>query len=147
MPSMPDRIPESLQKKISERLSFYDDLGIQLFYKDRAASSIVSRRLPGESSAPGNCSPEVRQQISSKDSFLPKRAPESTRLASSTPPAGLATSSNVAPATRSAFQQTMPPAPSRKLDLPSAPGGPSLFETVNRIQNDTLLKIRDDIGD
>lgn len=28
-----------------------------------------------------------------------------------------------------------------------APSGPSLFESVNRVQDDTLLKIREDIGD
>jgi uracil-DNA glycosylase len=31
--------------------------------------------------------------------------------------------------------------------LPAAPSGPSLFEAVNRIENDTLLKIRADLGD
>ena len=36
--SMPARIPDSLQKKISQRLSFYDDLGVRLFYKDRGAT-------------------------------------------------------------------------------------------------------------
>ena len=144
---MPDRIPESLQKKISERLTFYGDLGIELFYKDRATSSIDSKQSPVDSLAPENFSPQVCQQISSKDSSLPKRTPESPRPASSTPQASLATSSNAASPTRSALQQMAPPAPSRKLDLPSAPSGPSLFETVNRIQDDTLPKIRDDIGD
>jgi uracil-DNA glycosylase len=34
---MPDRLPEALQKNLSERLSYYDDIGIKLFYRDRVA--------------------------------------------------------------------------------------------------------------
>ncbi len=37
---MAERISETLQKKLSDRLSFYDDLGIQLFYRDRGATAV-----------------------------------------------------------------------------------------------------------
>ncbi len=32
---MPDSAPDSLQKKMEERLRYYEDLGIRVFYKDR----------------------------------------------------------------------------------------------------------------
>ena len=34
---MVERIPEALQKKITDRLRFYEDLGIRQFYQDRIA--------------------------------------------------------------------------------------------------------------
>ena len=34
---MADRISETLQQKISARLSFYEDIGIDLFYRDRTS--------------------------------------------------------------------------------------------------------------
>jgi hypothetical protein len=34
---MAERISETLQKKLSDRLGFYEDLGIRLFYRDRGA--------------------------------------------------------------------------------------------------------------
>jgi uracil-DNA glycosylase family 4 len=34
---MAERIPEALQKKLSDRLSYYEDIGIRLFYRDRGA--------------------------------------------------------------------------------------------------------------
>src|SRR5436853_7755362 len=44
---MAERIPETLQKKLSERLSFYEDLGIRLLYRDRGAGVApdIERRL------------------------------------------------------------------------------------------------------
>src|SRR5262249_44822944 len=50
-------------------------------------------------------------------------------------------------ATHGKFPQVAPPALARRLDLPGAPSGPSLFAVVNRVVDDSLLKIRDDIGD
>lgn len=38
---MAERIPENLQQKLSERLRFYEDIGIQLFYRDRGAGERV----------------------------------------------------------------------------------------------------------
>src|SRR5260370_2772972 len=44
---MAERISETLQKKLSSRLSFYEDLGIRLFYRDRGAGAEpdMERRL------------------------------------------------------------------------------------------------------
>lgn len=118
---MPERLPESLAKKISDRLSYYDDLGIDLFYKDRAAVLIpaASPRVPASSAA------AVPQTPFTRGTTVPKPTPNRV------------------------LPRTFPPAPpaSPKADLFPRPAGPSLFEAVNRIADDTLLKIRDDIGD
>ena len=39
---MPESTPDNLKKKIKERLRYYEDLGIRLFYKDRAGGQHIS---------------------------------------------------------------------------------------------------------
>jgi uracil-DNA glycosylase len=125
--SMPARIPDSLQKKISQRLSFYDDLGVRLFYKDRAAGS--NRAVA--SSATESFAAPVTQQISYEESALPKstRKPESPK-----------------PAPRSATPFSALPQPARTTILPVSTG-PSLFEAFDKVPDDSLLKIRTDLGE
>ena len=114
---MAERIPEALQKKLSDRLGFYDDLGIRLFYKDRGGTgrSIAALHVPETSAAP------APRQIFHEETTLPKpaRRPEPLRAA--------------------------PVAP--KIDVLPIPSGPSLFESVEKIANDSLLKIREDLGE
>jgi len=43
---MAERIPEALQEKLTKRLTFYQDIGIQLFYFDRYPQQLAS--LPEE---------------------------------------------------------------------------------------------------
>jgi uracil-DNA glycosylase family 4 len=38
---MPDRLPDALREKISRRLSYYEDIGISLFYRDRLVARDV----------------------------------------------------------------------------------------------------------
>jgi DNA polymerase len=118
---MPDQIPQTLEKKLSERLSFYEDLGIRLFYRDRRA---------GLASVSG-----ARSELSAN-----------------------LTDSNVVP-----HEEITLPKPVRKPDLrkpalvgspeilkaPPLPkaSAPSLFEVVDRIVDDTLLKVRNDLGE
>lgn len=133
---MSGRIYETLQKKISERLSFYDDLGVRLFYKDRGApilsaaagptaASSATENIAAEISVTGNSGAAIRQQMSYEETSLPKsiRKPELSNP------------------TRSLLQPAPKPAP-----LP-VPSGPSLFEAVEKIKDDTLLKIRSDLGE
>jgi uracil-DNA glycosylase family 4 len=109
---MAERIPEPLQKKIAGRLSFYEDLGIRLFYRDR--SSALCDNVPLIAFAPA---PPAEKEIT-----LPKsvRKPELQKAA-------------LAPAPRIA-------------SLPK-PAGPSLFEAAEKIADDTLLRIREDLGE
>lgn len=126
MRSMPARIPDSLQKKISQRLTFYDDLGVRLFYKDRGASGIraVAAATTEFFAAP------VGQQISHEEAALPK----STQKPELPAPAQFAP--RVAPAQ-----------PLRMPNVFPVPAGPSLFEAFDKVPGDTLLKIRTDLGE
>jgi len=107
-------IPESLQAKIEERLRYYEDLGIRLFFRDRGPS--------GSSSVNSSvAAPPTR----SGPSFAERSWP--------TPPSRVVAPVAAAPVTRVAAVR--------------APAGPSLFEEVDKIKDDTLLKIREDLGD
>src|SRR5579864_7018898 len=122
--AMPERLSESLQKKLTERLSFYDDIGIDLFYRDRFnqdQNSISSPTVETYAQAPAVVS--APPTISIKETNLPKTV-RNVEISKPTPKAG-------------------PP----KIDILPVSSGPSLFEFVNKIANDTLLKIREDLGD
>lgn len=111
---MPESIPESLQARIEERLRYYEDLGIRLFYRDREPSAV----------SPSDSSPTVPQVGSVSipgESSLPK-----------------AKSKMSVPVVAPAVPRMAPIV---------APSGPSLFEAVEKVQDDSLLKIREDLGD
>ena len=110
---MPERLPETLQQKLSDRLRYYDDIGIGRFYRDRGAT------LPPNALVT-TAAPEVLPII--EELSLPKREPKSTQ-----------------PVAASAASHKLEPVP--------APSGPSLFEAANKIENDTLPLIRENLGD
>ena len=101
---MPERIPAALREKLTARFTFYQDIGIQLFYRDRYPHQLAS----------------VTEDIP-----LPKPAQKTQ------------------PVRPSLEDRPAPPKPSV---FPAA-SGPSLFEAINRIPDDTLLKIHTDLGD
>jgi uracil-DNA glycosylase family 4 len=120
---MSEQIPETLQKKIADRLGFYEDLGIRMFYRDRGTEIAAGgeQRLETASvSVHSNVFPSEEATVpkSALKSGLPKAAPV---IASATPK-------------------------SSHLPLP-APSGPSLFESIEKVADDTLLKIREDLGE
>src|SRR5260370_166678 len=119
---MAERISETLQKKLSGRLGFYEDLGIVLSYRDRGA--VVA--------------PHGERQI---------ETPETARL-STIEPQKEATLPK--PARKPALQKTAPvvtPPVSPKIASLPVVAGPSLFEAVEKIAGDTLLKVREDLGE
>jgi uracil-DNA glycosylase len=110
---MPERFSPSLQQKIEDRLRYYEDLGIRLFYKERGASGPISGpEVSGGAALLSAAAVEVQETP------LPKPTPKA------------------APAKAAAQVPVIAP-----------PSGPSLFEAVNKITDDTLLKIREDLGD
>lgn len=117
---MPVNRPERLQEKLTERLAFYEDLGIRLFYRDRGAGSISLCDAPVESSKTVARSNETVPQA--RSSPLPSYKPD--------------------------FTKAVPPAPPKvpPLALPVS-AGPSLFDFADKIANDTLLRIREDLGE
>jgi len=114
---MPGQIPENLQRKVAERLAFYEDLDIRFFYRDRHAEANFQREGPVED-------PMRPAQIAYQEPTLPKipRRP------------GL-------PKVVATVVSKMPPLP-----LPAAPG-PSLFDSADKVMGDTLPRIREDLGE
>ncbi len=112
---MPERLSDSLQQKISDRLLFYEDIGIGHFYRSRGDADLA--REPQAVAA----AQKPIQRI--EEPSLPKLQPKPTSAA------------------------PVAPTPLRKFEPPRVDDGPSLFEASNKIENDTLLKIREDLGD
>jgi uracil-DNA glycosylase len=113
---MPERVSESLQQKIEDRLKYYEDLGIKLFYTDRSGIGAgLANAVPAPVAAPS--------ETISEESSLPKSAPKPSIAKAAT---AIAVTPNV----------------------PVAPASvSSLFASVDKVTDDTLLKIREDIGD
>lgn len=112
---MPERFPPSLQRKIEERLRYYEDLGIGLFYRDRGAggSSVASAEPASESFS-------ERAEI-----ILPPL-----------------------PSPEEIIRPMETPKPLKIVDVPvPPPSGPSLFEGADKVKDDSLLKIREDLGE
>jgi uracil-DNA glycosylase len=172
---MSERLPDALQKKISQRLSFYDDLGLRLFYTTRHHAVFPGEVNNSESVAPlaaalggssaASNAPRVAlaagqpfasasrveaHSSSSEEQSLPKSvrtSPPSPAYAF--PPEPSAVGPSVARPPLYAPQKVLAvssAANAKAFELPKV-SGPSLFEAVNRIDGDTLLKIREDIGD
>jgi len=117
---MPGQIPENLRKKVAERLAFYEDLGIHFFYRDRHPEAILQQGEPVESVE----HPVRPTQIAHQEPALPKIPLRP----------GLPKAASIGPS-------KVPPLP-----LPAAPG-PSLFEAADKIAGDTLLRVREDLGE
>ena len=105
---------------MAERLAFYEDLGIRLFYRDRHPEANFQQEEPADSVE----GPLPPAQIAYQEPTLPKspRSPGLPKVVSTVP-------------------SKMPPLP-----LPAAPG-PSLFDAADKILGDTLLRVRDDLGE
>ncbi len=128
---MAERIPEPLQKKLSERLHFYEDLGVRLFYKQR--SPVCSQFAPVPVTDPH--AESVSQQIPHEEAALPNSTPIPV------PPKAAQPAPRIAPPLHAPSQ------PARKPDVLPVPAGPSLFEAFDKVPDDTLLKIRTDLGE
>ena len=117
---MTGQIPENLRKKIAERLTLYEDLGIRLFYRDRRSSENLPTGLAQQSAAALPSSPTTLRE----EPTLPKTY-RKLELQKAVP---------------------VPPARISPLPLPTSPG-PSLFDAADKIVDDTLLRIREDLGE
>ena len=116
---MPEHLDPVLQNKISQRLKFYQDLGLGPFYRERGASGMRASSLVVEPSATASVV---------KESTLPK--------------GGITLPAQDLAAANFAAREGAP----KSLVLPAA-GGASLFDAANKIAGDTLLKIREDLGE
>jgi uracil-DNA glycosylase len=101
---MAERIPAALEEKLRKRLTFYQDIGIDLFYRDR---------FPQQNAA-------VTEEIT-----LPKPVQKPQPAKVTTP--------------------TVQPA--KELDVFPRSSNVSLFDSMNKVANDSLPAILSDIGD
>jgi uracil-DNA glycosylase len=116
---MPTPVPEGLQKKVADRLAFYQDLGIAPFYRDRHDESVFQEQLMQSAESAVRSS-----QIPHEEPTLPKPLPKP----------------NLQKPVPAALPKTAP------LPLPAAPA-PSLFDAADKIVDDTLLRIHEDLGE
>jgi uracil-DNA glycosylase family 4 len=146
---MADRISETLQQKISARLTFYEDIGIDLFYRDRAAISRSVVPVPADLAVdlPGYSPAELDEPRESAFEGV-----ETSAAAAEEIPETIAVPEmpeDTLP--RTPRKPVLPPASALK--LPAAPrvvlppSKTALFDATEKISGDSLLKIRDDIGD
>ena len=119
---MAERIPDTLREKLSDRLSFYEDLGIRLFYRDRGAGISLP---PDERRSESLATKQFAIPTLQKEETLPKPSSK--------------------PVLQKPALPVMPASP-KFAPLP-APAGPSLFESVEKIANDSLPMIREDLGE
>jgi uracil-DNA glycosylase len=110
---MPGRPDETLPKQFTERLHYYQELGINLFYKDRLMSARAGKEpVPAAGRA------------------------EPTQVPSKRPAAVTITRAGVAAVKAAPAAEPLPVAP-----------GLTLFEAAERVENDSLEKILEEIGD
>jgi uracil-DNA glycosylase family 4 len=129
---------DALREKIEQRLNFYEDLRIAPFYRDRR--SATSRALVPDTVATLN--PE-------EDITLPKPAAKTAKSvasALSSFPASVGTQPYPEPRGNAASQLAQRPAIEKSI-FPKPVKTSNFFELLERVENDTLLKIREDIGD
>ncbi len=138
---MADRISENLQNKISDRLRFYQDIGIDLFYRDRSASA--------SSSPPELSAVQPERVISASVSVVEYSETVETFAVSESSVEESPAFEDTLP--RTSRKPVLPPAPALqvpappKIVLPAPKSG--LFDASEKISGDSMLKIRDDIGD
>jgi uracil-DNA glycosylase family 4 len=139
---MADRISDALQQKLSARLSFYNDIGIDLFYRDRAA---IPRSAPSIDAAAASLPTSEYEsvEVAVEDFATPVDVEISETITVSEIREDALPRTPRKPVLPSVPPMQVPPAP--KIALPAAKSG--LFDASEKISGDSMLKIRDDIGD
>ncbi len=116
---MSGRFDEPLLKKLAERIGYYEDLGIATVYRDRG--SAANSQAAAATSA--RSSPAI--PASQEETPLPRKIE----------------------APRAAARAAAAAAPAKKTALPPVVKEASLFSAAEKVENDSLEKIREDIGD
>jgi uracil-DNA glycosylase family 4 len=132
---MPDPFPNALQDKLSKRLSYYQDIGIELFYRDRRASS-----------ADTPVHPEAQRVCAGVSSARPDRKAASAQESVTNAPTEETLPKTVRKPAPPPVPAAHKPAPPKIDMLPPAPKA-SLFDAMDRVVDDTLLKVRNDLGE
>jgi len=137
------RTETRLEEQVKDWLRYGEDLGLAPYYRDRAPLHAITES--------GAAAPEESQSIATSSDIsvaLPESVPAMMAAAAS----GRAPAAPIHVASSSASQKSpataamkIPPASPAATILPAS--APSLFEAMDRIEGDTLPRIREDIGD
>jgi uracil-DNA glycosylase family 4 len=154
---MPERLPAAIHEKLRQRLTYYDDLGIQLFYRtgNTATPACPEERtvcanlnmpsIPLETPNATN-SPRGEAISGGPDVNVPRTAGEAQFSNAKIPTEEPLPKTSPKPVISTAPRVLSSPSAARIEILPKAPEV-SLFDAVNKVPNDTLLKVREDLGD
>ena len=153
---MADRISENLQQKLSTRLRYYHEIGISLFYRDRSASSCRGTASPCPSSASSQPGQETAIEFSDAVAVSDSVAvPDAVDVSVFDSQSAIESTSSIPAPPEDLLPKTprkpvLPTPPftvstTPKVILPPAPVV-SLFDSV-KVENDSLLKIRNDLGE
>jgi DNA polymerase len=140
---MAERISEDIQRKLSTRLSYYEEIGIRLFYRDRSVTSLATSGFAVQPAAPLPLQASEEREFPFQNSAPP--------VISETPDSVAAPTTSEETLPKTTRKPVLPPTPpfavstSPKVILPPAPVV-SLFDSV-KVENDSLLKIRADLGE
>jgi uracil-DNA glycosylase family 4 len=130
---MPERLPAAVTEKITQRLTYFEDLGINLFYRTRTTASALGSTGTLACANDSTLQPETAEaQVAS--SVL--QIPAEEQLPKTPTKPVIATAPRVFASTATQKIELLPKAPEV-----------SLFDAMNKVPNDTLLKVREDLGD
>jgi uracil-DNA glycosylase family 4 len=148
---MPERLPAAVAEKLTQRLTYYEDLGIKLFYRTRDRGTSNSAWVPA--SMPTGNHEAFHSSVLSTDTPVRASANMPSSICEAQAPSA-STSSSIEDALPTISAKPIVPATPRvtvaapqKIEiLPKAPEV-SLFDAANRIPDDNLLRVREDLGD
>jgi uracil-DNA glycosylase len=149
---MAQALPDALREKIKQRFAFYEDLGLAPFYRNRHADAVSSSSLRAPATP-----------ITEGEEILPKPAPSNAKAAAAPPTTAAPSAASAVVGAHHAAPQlgNRSPVPSvsagapqlgkdstvHKAFFPPPVKTANFFELLERVENDTLLKIREEIGD
>jgi len=110
---MPEILKPTPRQRLEERLRYYEDLGITLFYRDRAGQRDAHDEMRPQTAA---ATKPAQAAVAEEEANLAKR------------------------------KMVVPAKPGLRVEPVMVKNEASLFEAVDKIQDDTLLKIQQDIG-
>jgi uracil-DNA glycosylase len=121
-----------VEAQVAEWLRYGDDLGLGPFYRDRAPSD--------NSALPASAGVVSALPISQSEESIDMTPARKLRSASAAGSASVAAASPAKAAASAAYAPPVPP-------LLAVLGEGGLFDSFERVDNDSLVRIREDIGD
>ncbi|HZC65284.1 MAG TPA: uracil-DNA glycosylase, partial [Candidatus Dormibacteraeota bacterium] len=139
-------LSDALRQKIEQRLGFYEDLGTKLFYRERVATTSVSHPAPkpviheareAEDFTQATVETYIDTVLIEEEEILPKPKRPAAAVEAQTRPEARGNATRQL-ATPSAIDVALFAAPIKTSNF---------FASLKTVPNDSLLRIREDMGD